>query len=349
MSIQRTESSVASFCARTIPNTLALPCSADRVFVLEDESELPILQAALMPDEIYKVIGSASNLVLPPHFRDRVILMALKGIDVIKDDAAFVLVNVAAGQLWHEWVQTALAAGWHGLENLALIPGTVGAAPVQNIGAYGVEVSQSIDHVRVWDFDAGAIARISGADCQFAYRESLFKQPQGKRLLILSVCFRLAKRQTWRPVLNYPDLKSLVVSEASDGGTVTPQMVFDRVVDVRRHKLPDPEAIPNVGSFFKNPVVSQATLESLRQRYPDLVAYPQDNGSQKLAAGWLIDQCGWKGRRLGKVGMHHRQALVLINADGAQACDVLALADAVQTDVLETFGVMLEIEPNCWV
>ena len=345
MPIQTPESSNTSFFAKTIPNTLALPCQADHAFVLNDESELLVLQSALMPNESYKVIGSASNLVLPSHLHDRVILVALQGIEVIQEDEASALVAVAAGQSWHEWVQIALAAGWHGLENLALIPGTVGAAPVQNIGAYGVEVSQNIEHVRVWDFDAGAIRQLSRKDCQFSYRESLFKQPQGQRLLILSVCFRLAKRPAWRPVLDYPDLKSL----GADGALVTPQMVFDRVVAVRRHKLPDPKDTPNVGSFFKNPVVNQATVESLRQRYPDLVAYPQADGSQKLAAGWMIDQCGWKGRRLGAVGMHHRQALVLINTENGQAADVLALADAVKKDVLETFWVTLDIEPNCWI
>ena len=345
MPIQTPESSKTPFFAKTIPNTLALPCQAEHVFVLDDESALPVLQAALVPGESYKVIGSASNLVLPSHLHDRVVLVALEGIEVIQEDATSALITVAAGQPWHEWVQTALAAGWHGLENLALIPGTVGAAPVQNIGAYGVEVSQNIEYVRVWDFDAGAIRQLSRQDCQFAYRKSLFKQPHGQRLLILSVCFRLTKRPAWRPVLSYPDLKELAADEAQ----VTPQRVFDRVVSVRRHKLPDPMEIPNVGSFFKNPVVTQATVESLRQRYPDLVAYRQADGSQKLAAGWLIDKCGWKGRRLGAVGMHHRQALVLINTENGQAADVLALADAVQKDVLEMFGVTLDVEPNCWV
>jgi len=354
MSIQTPESSVISFSSRTIPNTLALPCVADSAFILDDESFLPALQSSLKPGQSYKVIGSASNLVLPEHLHDRVILVALEGIEVVKEDGASILVAVAAGQLWHEWVETALAAGWHGLENLALIPGTVGAAPVQNVGAYGVEVSEIIDHVRVWDFEQGAIRHLSALDCQFAYRDSLFKQPQARHLLILTVCFRLAKRQVWQPTVNYPDLKSLVQDSDVNGdvmnsGNITPQMVFDRVVAVRRHKLPDPKEIPNVGSFFKNPVVTQATLESLKHHHPELVAYAQPDGRHKLAAGWLIDQCGWKGQMMGAVGMHHRQALVLINVNAGRLADVVELANAVQTDVFEAFGVSLEIEPSCWV
>ncbi|MFO7746311.1 MAG: UDP-N-acetylmuramate dehydrogenase [Orrella sp.] len=339
----------AEFFERAIGNTLALPCVADNALVLDDESLLPALQAKWSPAHPYKTIGGGSNLVLPERLLGRVVLMALKGIRLIEEDEASVLVSVAAGQSWHGWVETALAAGWHGLENLALIPGSVGAAPVQNIGAYGVEVSQCITHVRVWDFEQGHVRNLSAAECRFAYRDSLFKQTEGRSLLILSVCFRLTKRQAWRAVLDYPDLRSLTLGEADTEVEVTPQMVFDQVVAVRRHKLPDPSDIPNVGSFFKNPVVCSTTFQTLKQRHPQLVAYPQANDQYKLAAGWLIDQCGWKGKRMGAVGVHERQALVLVNISAGRAADVLALADAIRTDVFKTFGVGLEIEPNCWV
>lgn len=349
MSSTTANPSDARFSARAIPNTLALPCVAESALVLDDESLLPELQKRWSPEHPYRVIGGASNLILPARLTGRVVLMALKGINLIEQDDASVLVSVQAGQSWHGWVRAALLAGWHGLENLALIPGTVGAAPVQNIGAYGVEVSQTIAYVRVWDFEQGRVRDLSVTDCRFAYRDSLFKHPQGSSLLILSVCFRLSKRMMWRAVLNYPDLRSLMEDGAKVGAEVTPELVFDQVVAVRRQKLPDPAQTPNVGSFFKNPVVLSHTFEALSQRHPKIVAYAQADGTFKLAAGWLIDQCGWKGRRLGPVGVHHRQALVLINTDAGSVDDVLALAHAIRADVFKMFGVELEIEPSCWV
>ncbi len=348
MSNRQKPLSSSSFESQVVRNTLALPCVAESAWRLNDESSLPWLQGHWQAKQPIKIVGGASNLILPPILEGQTVLMALKGITVVQESTQDVLVRVAAGESWHDWVQQSLNAGWFGLENLALIPGTVGACPVQNIGAYGVEVGQLVECVTVWDFSCGQVKILSADECQFAYRNSLFKKPEGQALLILSVSFRLLKKVAWQPTLNYPDLKPLEQSALLDGLVVSPQAVFDQVVAVRRLKLPDPAIIPNAGSFFKNPLVSAEHCERLRQQYPGLVAYPQTDGHTKLAAGWMIDQCGWKGRRVGAVGVHERQALVLVNLGQAQVQELLALAHAISADVLEKFGVALEIEPMCW-
>lgn len=348
MSNRQKHPSSLNFKPQVVQNTLALPCVAQSAWRLDDESGLSWLQAQWQAKQPMKIVGGASNLILPPILPGQTVLMALKGITVIEETTQNVLVRVAAGESWHEWVQQSLNAGWFGLENLALIPGTVGASPIQNIGAYGVEVGQRIECVTVWDFSCGQIKVLSANDCQFAYRDSLFKKPEGQALLILSVSFRLLKQATWRPVIDYPDLKPLAQSALTNDLVVSPQSVFDQVVAVRRRKLPDPALTPNVGSFFKNPLVSAEHFDRLRQQYPGLVAYPQADGRAKLAAGWMIEQCGWKGRRVGAVGVHERQALVLVNLGQAQVRDLLALAHAISEDVLGKFGVALEIEPICW-
>lgn len=336
------------FVSRVVHNTLALPCLAESAWLLEEESCLSRLPLGAKDQPQPKVVGGGSNLILPPRLRGPTILVALKGITVVQESLHSVTVTVAAGEPWHEWVQTALNSGWFGLENLALIPGTVGASPVQNIGAYGVEVSQFVTSVRVWDFSLGATRDLSASDCQFAYRDSLFKKPQGQSLLILSVTFHLPKQPAWSPMLNYPDVKPLEQAAREEGLALTPQRVFDHVVAVRSRKLPDPSERPNAGSFFKNPVVSSRDYQQLLARFPALVAYPQSDGRFKLAAGWMIDQCGWRGRRVGPVGVHERQALVLVNFGQASAAQLLALAQDIRCDVAATFGVELEIEPICW-
>lgn len=348
MSNRKNPSSSLKFESQVVHNTLALPCMAQLAWRLADETDLPWLQTHWHAKQPFKIVGDASNLILPPVLSGQTVLMALKGILVVEETHQDVLVRVAAGESWHDWVQQSLNAGWFGLENLALIPGTVGASPVQNIGAYGVEVGQLIEHVTVWDFTCGQVRVLLTDDCQFAYRNSLFKKPEGQALLILSVSFRLLKQVAWRPTLDYPDLKPLAQSALVEGWVVSPQAVFDQVVAVRRLKLPDPAITPNAGSFFKNPLVSAEHGDRLRQQYPGLVAYPQADGRAKLAAGWMIDQCGWKGRRVGAVGVHERQALVLVNHGQAQVQELLALAHEISADVLEKFGVALEIEPICW-
>lgn len=322
---------------------MALPCSAERAIEYRNASQLDQLQALFDEYATLAVLGGASNVILPVKIDRPVVLMRSQGIELVDQTESGWLVDVAAGESWHDWVKTSLARGWPGLENLALIPGTVGAAPVQNIGAYGVELRERIDGVEIWDFAGKCRRWLSVADCEFGYRDSVFKSDAGKHWMVLTVRFALPKR--WHPVLDYPDLWELNEREF---GSVTPQEVFDRVVAVRQAKLPDPAVKPNVGSFFKNPVVSQSQAQALRKAYPSMVGYPQADGRVKLAAGWLIDQCGFKGKRLGPVAVHDRQALVLVNEGGATADDVMNLADAVTSEVMAKFGVTLEMEPSRW-
>jgi UDP-N-acetylmuramate dehydrogenase len=324
-------------------NTLGLACRAQSLIVLHNTTQLSgLTELARQFPQVF-VLGGGSNVVLPPEFSALVLKVEFKGIALADDLPDCWLVDVAAGEGWHEWVCHATQRGWRGLENLALIPGTVGAAPVQNIGAYGVELQDRIESVTAWNIPQGVLITLTRAECEFAYRDSIFKRAAQGTWLIVSVRFRLLK--VWQPVLQYPDLQRHFRIGAADTAMPTARQVFDAVCAIRRAKLPDPAELGNAGSFFKNPVVTAAQHDALKLTEPTLVSYPQPDGSYKLAAGWLIDQCGWKGRRVGAVGMHARQALVLVNYGGAHAHEVLALARAVRSSVQERFGVELEMEP----
>jgi UDP-N-acetylmuramate dehydrogenase len=294
------------------------------------------------------VLGGGSNVVLTRDFAGLVLLVALRGRRVAHEDDAAWYVEAAAGENWHEFVQWTLSQGLPGLENLALIPGTVGAAPIQNIGAYGLEMGERFASLRALELATGEIVELDTAACRFGYRDSFFKQEGRERFVITSVTFRLPK--AWTPRANYADLaRELAAGGTSGTSDAAPsaQAIFDAVVRVRRAKLPDPLEVGNAGSFFKNPVVSAAQFDALRAREPELVSYPQPDGRVKLAAGWLIDRCGWKGRALGAAAVHERQALVLVNRGGATGSEVLELARAIQRDVVQRFGVELEPEPVC--
>lgn len=321
-------------------NTLRLVSHAAHYYRLDNEQQLPrVTQRRHAAGQDIYVLGGGSNLVLREHISKPVVHNQLKGIRLVEETDDVFIIEAAGGENWHDFVATCIGNGWYGLENLALIPGTVGACPVQNIGAYGVEVMDRIESVHAWDIEQGRSRLFSAADCAFSYRDSLFKKPAGQGYLITAVRFRLPKQ--WTPVTTYPDLKN----DPALAQSPTAQQIFDAVCRIRQAKLPDPAQIGNAGSFFKNPIVSAGKQSQLKSDYPALVSYPQADGSYKLAAGWMIEQCGWKGKSLGPVGMHHRQALVLVNHGGATAADVLALADAVKASTQEKFGVTLEREP----
>ncbi|MEO6959391.1 MAG: UDP-N-acetylmuramate dehydrogenase [Burkholderiaceae bacterium] len=288
------------------------------------------------------VLGGGSNVVLAEHLGCLVIKVESRGVRVFEHNDRELIIEAQAGEIWHDFVSLCVASGWDGLENLALIPGTAGAAPVQNIGAYGVELEQRFHSLSVWDLRDRKMLEMGPGDCKFSYRDSFFKRAEPGRWLITAVRFRLPK--PWKPVLEYSDLKCYPALMAPTHA-VTATQIFDAVCEIRRAKLPDPARIGNAGSFFKNPIVTVARYNAIKALYPGLVAYPQDKGLVKLAAGWLIDQAGWKGRRMGKVGVHDRQALVLINHGGANADDIALLARAVRSDVAARFGVQLEQEP----
>ncbi len=285
------------------------------------------------------VLSGGSNMLLPEHVHSLVMHMDIQGIEVLKDDAYEQILRVGGGQNWHEFVLWTTQQQLIGLQNLALIPGLVGASPVQNIGAYGVEVGEFIESVQVYDRDLQKLRSIAAQECQFAYRHSIFKdEPQ--RYIITHVTFKLPKKAELK--LGYGDLKAAV------GEDLTPENLQRQVIQIRQSKLPDPKEYPNVGSFFKNPVVTPQVFARLVHEYPQLPHYPQANGQVKLAAGWLIDQAGWKGKQLGDVGMFHKQALVLVNYANASLADVQQTYRAVQQDVYRKFHVTLEPEPVLW-
>jgi UDP-N-acetylmuramate dehydrogenase len=287
------------------------------------------------------VLGGGSNLLFTRDFEGLVLHMALAGREVLGQQDGRTLVRAAAGENWHGFVQWTLEQGLGGLENLSLIPGTVGAAPIQNIGAYGAEIKDVFHALTVFDLASGATRTLHAAECRFGYRDSIFKHADGAGLVVLDVTFALPT--AWRANLAYAELAQ-ALGEAGIAAP-TPREVSDAVVAIRRRKLPDPAVIGNAGSFFKNPVVSGEQCARLLAAFPNLVHHRQPDGSEKLAAGWLIDQCGWKGRNMGAAGVYPKQALVLVNNGGASGAEVVRLARAIQSDVMERYGVMLEPEP----
>ena len=322
-------------------NTLALPGRAARYLRITEARQL----AGVAVDGLPRfVLGGGSNLVLDGDFPGLLLHMAIPGKRLLAEDAEAWYIEAGAGENWHDFVQWTLAQGWPGLENLSLIPGTVGAAPIQNIGAYGLEVGERLHRVCYWDFSRQALLEMPAADCAFAYRDSVFKQ-RGWHLdgsiAIVSVTFRLPK--AWQANCRYAD----VAQELAARGIATPdaQAIAEAVIAVRQRKLPDPAMTPNAGSFFHNPVVAAAQAEALKAAHPALPCYPQPDGRVKLAAGWLIEQAGWKGKAIGPVGTYAKQALVLVNHGGATGADVRRTMAAVQADVSQRFGVQLTPEP----
>ena len=326
-------------------NTLALPAHAAFYAAITSSERLAELAERYAPDDLrFFVLGGGSNLVFTRDFDGLVLHVAIPGRALAGEDADAWYVRAGAGENWHDFVQWTLAQGWPGLENLALIPGTVGAAPIQNIGAYGMEAADRFHALTAFDMQNGETVRFDRAACRFGYRDSIFKQEgwhlEG-RFVITDVTFRLPK--TWQPMTRYTDLASELAARGH--GTPSARQIADAVVAIRQRKLPDPLHIPNAGSFFHNPVVDAATAERLLASHPGLPHYAQADGRIKLAAGWLIEQAGWKGRAFGAVGMYEKQALVLVNRGGASGADVVALMQAVQRDVREKFAVDLTPEP----
>lgn len=297
------------------------------------------------------VLGGGSNIVLTGDVRPLVLKVEIGGRRVLDDGPRATVVEAGAGENWHALVDWTLAQGLPGLENLALIPGTVGAAPVQNIGAYGVELQDRFESLDAIDLQTGRVFTLDAAQCAFGYRDSIFKHaaPEGGgrgmglagRALILRVRLRLPK--PWKPELGYMDLER----RRAEAGLAEPpaRQVFDWVCAIRSAKLPDPRVLGNAGSFFKNPTVSPEQCTDIIAREPGIVHYPMPDGSVKLAAGWLIDACGWKGKSVGNAGVYEKQALVLVNRGGATGGEVVTLARAIQTSVYERFGIRLEPEP----
>jgi len=287
------------------------------------------------------VLGGGSNVVLTRDVPGVVLKVEIPGRRLLRADADAWIVEVGAGEAWHEVVAWTVQQGWPGLENLALIPGSTGAAPVQNIGAYGVELKDRFESLDAVDLVTGRTVTLDAAACRFGYRDSVFKQHLAGKSVITRVRLRLPR--PWQPVLGYLDLER----KMAETGNRRPdaQTVFDWVCAIRRAKLPDPAVIGNAGSFFKNPVVSPEQCRDIIGRDPEVVHYLLQDGSCKLAAGWLIDACGWKGKSVGRAGVYDKQALVLVNRGGASGAEVVTLARAIQESVYGRFGIRLEPEP----
>lgn len=325
-----------------LANTLGLECLAKHYIELESEHDLQqAFQLYSLNTAGFLVLGGGSNVILPTQLDRYVLRFKQKPAGVAchikseNDDT--VLLEVEAGVNWDDLVAFTVEQAYSGLENLSLIPGTVGAAPIQNIGAYGVEVSDCLASVRVFNVAQQCFQDFTVEACEFAYRDSIFKRHPGM-YIIVSVVFSLSKRPEF--VLDYGELASLKTESP-----LVASKVREKVFKTRQAKLPDPADLANAGSFFKNPIVSQFDMERLKQGFPAIVHYPLDSGKSKIAAAWLIDQAGWKGYRNEHVGVHDKQALVIINHNQGRQSDILALADKIQCSVYDLFAVTLEIEP----
>lgn len=317
-------------------NTFGIDHHAKHIVCAENEQQLlSAWQHATAESLPVLILGEGSNVLFLEDYAGTVIVNRIKGIDVTESAEAWHL-HVGAGENWHQLVRYTLDNNMPGLENLALIPGCAGSSPIQNIGAYGVELQQVCEFVDCVELATGKHLRLSATECRFGYRDSIFKHEYQDKFAILAVGFRLAK--AWKPVLTYGDLTRL------DPQTVTPRDVFDSVCHMRMTKLPDPKVNGNAGSFFKNPVVDREHAAALLASFPNVPHYPQPDGTVKLAAGWLIDQCQLKGYIHGGAAVHQQQALVLINQSNATSNDVIGLAHHVRAQVGEKFSVWLEPE-----
>ncbi|TNF55662.1 MAG: UDP-N-acetylmuramate dehydrogenase [Burkholderiales bacterium] len=335
-------------------NSFGIAARAERLARIGHPSDLLGLMA--QPEwgqSSHFVLGGGSNLVITRDVPGLVLKVEIPGRCLVEESSRGWLLEAGAGENWHDFVAWTVEQGWPGLENMALIPGTVGAAPVQNIGAYGVELQDRFHSLDAIDLDSGRAFTLDAAQCGFGYRDSVFKHAPSDargmglagRALITRVRFWLPR--PWKPVLGYLDLER----KMTETGVRSPdaRQIFDWVVAIRRAKLPDPALIGNAGSFFKNPTVTPEQCADIIARDPKVVHYPMPDGTVKLAAGWLIDACGWKGKTLGHAGVYEKQALVLVNrGDAEHPCtggEVMTLARAIQTSVYERFGIRLEPEP----
>lgn len=288
------------------------------------------------------ILGGGSNILLCSDFNGYVLKNEIGGIEIIQDDATTVLLKVGAGIPWHELVMYAVNNGWGGVENLSLIPGSTGAAPMQNIGAYGAELKDVFHSLEAYHIGEKRFITFNKKDCAFGYRESVFKHELKNQCVLLSITLVLQKN----PVFNIAYGAIQQELEKMKVATLSVKNISEAVIRIRSSKLPDPAKIGNAGSFFKNPSINADQFQNLKQQFPELVGYANTDGTYKLAAGWLIESCGWKGYRKGDAGCYPLQALVLVNYGKASGKELLALSEEIQTSVVEKFGVMLEREVN---
>lgn len=325
-------------------NTFGMDVAAEFFMSLESEQLLPaITDDKNLPGE-KRVLGGGSNVLLTKPVEGLLIQNKLKGISIEKEDNDHVWLKVSSGEVWHELVMYAINKGLAGIENLALIPGTVGASPMQNIGAYGVEAKETIEQVTFWHWEEKAFATYNNAECRFGYRDSIFKHELKEKVFITSVTYRLNKKPTFHT--SYGAIGQEL--ERREMQELSIRAIADAVIAIRSSKLPDPKQIGNAGSFFKNPTISIEQFSVLQSKYPSIPSYAVNDTLLKVPAGWLIEQCGWKGKREGDAGVHARQALVLVNYGNAKGEEIWKLSGKIVASVQDAFGIQLEREVQVW-
>ncbi|MBL7737741.1 MAG: UDP-N-acetylmuramate dehydrogenase [Chitinophagaceae bacterium] len=322
-------------------NTFGIEAKARRFAVFSDTDELEELLATEAGQPTL-ILGGGSNILLTKDVDGLVLKNEIKGIEELHEDADYVYVKAGAGENWHEFVQYCLKRNWAGLENLSLIPGLVGASPMQNIGAYGVEIAELFWGLEAFHLQEKKVLTFSLSDCEFGYRESVFKRKYKGQFVILNVTYRLRKKPVFHTGYGaiQQELEKMGVKDLSI------QAISQAVINIRSSKLPDPKVTGNAGSFFKNPEIQPLQYDLLKEKFPEAIAYSLVNGNYKLAAGWLIEQCGWKGFREGDAGVHPKQALVLVNYGHASGRDIYDLSEKILLSVKEKFDVELEREVN---
>ena len=324
-------------------NTFGVDAKAKYFFEFTEPEDLTVFLNSnkTWKEEQLIVLGEGSNILFLNDFHGLVIHPNVPGIKTVYEDRQYEWIEVGAGEIWDEFVQYAVAYGLGGIENLSLIPGKVGAAPVQNIGAYGQEVCRSVQKIKGYDLEKGMPVEFSVDECRFAYRDSIFKSYLKNKFIITSVIFKLDKFPEFN--LGYGQLEEVVKQK----GEINLFTIRESVIEIRRSKLPDVKELGNAGSFFKNPLVRSEIAENLKSKFEDIPFYPASEGNVKLAAGWLIDKAGWKGIREGEVGVHEKQALVIVNYGNATGKQIFAFSEKIKQSVFDQFGVELEREVNC--
>ncbi len=320
-------------------HTFAIECCAKQLVVVENDSDIDTLFEKFAFQDPYYIVGAGSNLLFSGNFDGTIIYIKTEGMVTLKEDATHVWIEAAAGVIFDNLIQYCVQNGWYGLENLAYIPGQVGSAAVQNVGAYGVEAKDAIVEVVGRRIPTGEKLRLQVNQCNYGYRNSIFKNEYSQRFLITSVVFKLSKLPIYR--LEYKALQDYLHHHQLP---LTLAHVYQAVVDIRKSKLPEVEDFPSAGSYFKNPIVSEAYFNKLSQTFPSLISYPVNDNERKLAAGQLIELCGWKGYTNGRVGVYEKQALVIVNNGNASGLDVIALSNDIKLSVSKKFGVTLHEE-----
>ena len=323
-------------------NTFGIDVLANQFVVVQNKGELRDLFKSELGDLNYFVLGGGSNILFKKDFEGLVIKNEIQGIDLVSEDKDSVLVKSGAGEIWHNLVLWSVSKNYGGIENLSLIPGSVGASPIQNIGAYGVELRDVFHSLEAFDIKSGEIISFNKEQCKFEYRNSIFKNELKYKMIIVSVTLRLSKN----PVTNieYGSLKEYMSQKNTSDISI--KSVSDAVCAIRSSKLPNPSELGNAGSFFKNPVIARSKFITLKNEFVDMVGYPISSSEIKVAAGWLIESCGWKGKRVGDTGSHAKQALVLVNYGNATGKEIFALSEDIIVSVKNKFEIVLEREVN---